>query len=158
MIPLELDTVLNAVAKGALLVDARPSLEYLLGHARGSLAVPLDAHFGPWVATLVAPARPILLLAPEGRALESAISLSRLGFDSVWGYVRDGISAFRSLRPDLLARTPALSPVELVLRRDAQVVDVRTVAERELRRIPGTVHIPLQELARRAPREVARDK
>src|SRR4029077_16283619 len=89
VLPLELDTVLGAVAKGALLVAARPSLEYLLGHARGSLAVPLDAHFGPWTATLVPANRPILLLAPEGRALESAISLARLGLDSVWGYVRD---------------------------------------------------------------------
>jgi rhodanese-related sulfurtransferase len=100
----------------------------------------------------------MLLIAPEGRALESAISLSRIGFDSVWGYVRDGISAFRSLRPDLLARTPALSPVELALRRDAQVIDVRTTPERELRRIPGSSHVALQELAPRAPREVARDK
>lgn len=158
VLPLDLDTVLNAVAKGALLVDARPSLEYLLGHARGSLAVPLDAHFGPWVATLVAPTRPILLLAPEGRALESAIGLSRLGFDGCWGYIRDGISAFRALRPDLLARTPALSPVELSLRRDAQVIDVRTIAERELRRIPGSAHTPLQELALRAPREITRDR
>ncbi|HZU97556.1 MAG TPA: MBL fold metallo-hydrolase [Planctomycetota bacterium] len=158
VVPLELDTVLNAVARGSLLIDARPSLEYLLGHARGSLAVPLDAHFGPWVATLVPPKKPMLMVAPEGRALESAIALARIGFDTVWGYLRDGISAFRSLRPDLLARTPALSPVELALRRDAQVVDVRTLAERELRRIPATVHVPLQELARRAPREVARDK
>jgi glyoxylase-like metal-dependent hydrolase (beta-lactamase superfamily II)/rhodanese-related sulfurtransferase len=158
VVPLDLDAVLNAIARGALLVDARPALEYLLGHARGSLAVPLDAHFGPWVATLVAPKKPMLLIAPEGRALESAISLSRIGFDSVWGYVRDGISAFRSLRPDLLARTPALSPVELALRRDAQVIDVRTTPERELRRIPGSSHVALQELAPRAPREVARDK
>jgi rhodanese-related sulfurtransferase/glyoxylase-like metal-dependent hydrolase (beta-lactamase superfamily II) len=158
VLPLELPTILSAVAKGTLLVDARPALEYLLGHARGSLAVPLDAHFGPWVATLVPSGRPLLLLAPEGRALESAIALARLGFDGVWGYVRDGIAAFRTLRPDLLARTPALSPVELALRRDAQVVDVRTIAERELRRIPGSLHAPLQELAQRAPHEVVRDK
>jgi rhodanese-related sulfurtransferase/glyoxylase-like metal-dependent hydrolase (beta-lactamase superfamily II) len=156
--PLELDAALRAIAKGALLVDARPSLEYLIGHARGSLAVPLDAHFGPWIATLVGPGRPIVLLAPDGRALEAAIALSRLGLDSVWGYVRDGIAAYRALRPDLLVRTPALSPVELALRRDSQVVDVRSTAERELRRIQGSEHLPLHELAASAPRSIARDR
>jgi rhodanese-related sulfurtransferase/glyoxylase-like metal-dependent hydrolase (beta-lactamase superfamily II) len=158
VVPLELERALGAIAKGTLLVDARPALEYLLGHARGALAVPLDTHFGPWVATLVPPTRPVVLLAPEGRALESAIALARLGFDGVWGYVREGISAFRTLRPDLVTRTPALSPVELAVRSDAQVIDVRTVAERELRRIPGSVHTPLQDLGAKAPREISRDR
>lgn len=158
VVPLDLNVVLKAVARGALLVDARPSLEYLFAHARGSLSVPLDAHFGPWVASLVAPVRPMILLAPEGRALETAIALSRVGVDSVWGYARDGIAAFRALRPDLLVRTPVLSPVEVALRRDAQVLDVRSIPERELRRIVGSDHVPLHELALRAPRDVARDR
>ncbi len=156
--PLGLEQVIKATEKGALLVDSRPSLEHLLGHPRGSLAVSLEAHFGPWVGTLVDPSRPVILLAPEGRALESAITLARVGFDSVWGYLRDGIFAYRDKRPDLVARSMAISPVELSLRREAMVIDVRTTAERELRRITGSVHIPLHELERRAPSEVARDK
>lgn len=158
VVPLEIDQVLRAVGKGALLVDARPSLDYLLGHARGSLAVPLDACFAPWVGTLVAPERPLILLPPEGRALEAAVALARIGLDSVWGFVRGGIGALRAARPDLVARTPVLSPLEVLRQPGGHLVDVRATAERDLRRLPGSAAVPLHELGRRAPLELPRDQ
>lgn len=158
VVPLELEQALNAIDKGALLVDARASLDYLLAHVRGSLAVPLDACFAPWVGTLVAPDRPLILIAPDGRALEAAVALARIGLDSVWGYLTGGIGAVRSARPDLVTRTPVLSPLEVVRQRVAHLLDVRASAERDLRRLAGSSPIPLHELARRAPQELAREQ
>jgi glyoxylase-like metal-dependent hydrolase (beta-lactamase superfamily II)/rhodanese-related sulfurtransferase len=156
--PLELEQALSAVAKGALLIDARPSLDYLLAHAHGSLAVPLDACFAPWIGTLVPADRPLILIPPDGRALEAAVALSRIGLDSVWGYVRGGIGALRAARPDLVARTPVLSPLEAQRQRTALLLDVRSSAEREIRRLPASVPIPLHELAKRAPLELSREQ
>jgi rhodanese-related sulfurtransferase/glyoxylase-like metal-dependent hydrolase (beta-lactamase superfamily II) len=158
VVPLELDQVLSAMSKGALLIDGRASLDYLLAHVRGSVVVPLDACFAPWVGTLVAPDQPLVLLPPDGRALEAAVALARIGLDSVWGYVRGGISAFRAARPDMIARTAVLSPLEVARQRGARLLDVRGVAERELRRIPGSASIPLHELGRRASLELPQDQ
>jgi rhodanese-related sulfurtransferase/glyoxylase-like metal-dependent hydrolase (beta-lactamase superfamily II) len=157
-IPLDLDVVLNALAKGALLVDARPGAEHAAGHMRGALAVPLDGRFAPWVGSLVPPTRPLILLAPDGRAMEAAVALARIGHDSIWGHVRGGMAAFRAARPDLVARTALVAPTDLAGRRDILLVDVRSKEESQARRIPGSLSIPIGALATRAPGEIPRER
>lgn len=47
---------------------------------------------------------------------------------------------------------------ELAERGEAQVVDVRTEAERDAARVPGTAHIPLERLEEAAPAELDRER
>ena len=96
--------------------------------------------------------KPIVIVADPGREHEAATRLGRIGFDHVAGYLDDGMASLRS-RPELTALTERLSAqvaAERAAAGDADarplVLDVRTPAEREQKRLGGSVGIPLNHL------------
>jgi rhodanese-related sulfurtransferase len=75
----------------------------------------------------------------------------RIGFDHTVGHVRD-VEGYLLAHQDRVEQASRLTPyqVELFGRSlDLQVVDIRNEGELAEGRIPGSVHIPLAELARR---------
>lgn len=61
------------------------------GFIPGSVQIDLEMTFALWVGRLIKPTEKLILLAPEGREVESIIRLSRIGYDNVVGWVKGGI-------------------------------------------------------------------
>ncbi|MEU9512359.1 rhodanese-like domain-containing protein [Micromonospora sp. NPDC048169] len=150
--PLTPAEFLAARADGAVVVDARDPQEYATGHLRGALNVPADGRFAETAGSVVAPDRPVLVVAPQDREEEIVVRLARIGFDRVIGYLREPESAFLEMVTEM-TRASRLTATELraaLDRPDAPVVlDVRNAGEREQGAVDGSLHIPLAELTRR---------
>ena len=101
-----------------------------------------------------------MVIAEPGREEEAAKRLGRIGFARVAGYLRDGVQALEG-RPDLVDGWDPIDAStlakELTSPSPPLVVDVRGPKERELKHIEGSVHIPLDQLRRRAS-ELPRDR
>ncbi|WP_431878328.1 MBL fold metallo-hydrolase [Micromonospora marina] len=150
--PLTPAEFLAARAGGAAVVDARDPQEYATGHLRGALNVPADGRFAETAGSVVAPDRPVLVVAPQDREEEIVVRLARIGFDRVIGYLREPEGAFLEMVAEM-TRASRVTATELraaLQRPDAPVVlDVRNTGEREQGAVDGSLHIPLAELTHR---------
>jgi hydroxyacylglutathione hydrolase len=146
--PLDEAALLAAVRGGARVVDMRASGDFLRGHLRGSVSVPLSRTFLHWVGSLIDPGRDVVLVAeaPARHAAREAMhDLALIGFDRVLGAIEP--SAFASLAPHGLESVPIISGAELAARSDGRtILDVRNDSEWEAGHIPGAIHVPLSRL------------
>jgi rhodanese-related sulfurtransferase len=148
--PLPLDTVLSMKAAGAQILDTRDAAEFAAGHLVGSVNIGLVGQYATWAGTILDHGRPIIIIAVPGQESESALRLGRIGFDNVAGYLEHGIASLAS-RPDLTDTTDRLSPAraaEELSEGGAVAIDVRTPSERRHASIGGSLHMPLNHLAR----------
>ena len=78
--------------------------------------------------------------------------LGRIGFDSIVGYLRDGISALET-RTDLMTGTTRVTPAEAAAAMASSapplVLDIRAPKEWQKSHIDGSVNIPLNHLLER---------
>ena len=141
----------EALAGGAILVDARDQQEFAAGHLGGSISIPSDGRLAETVGTVLEPTQAFVLLAPAEQVQEVAVRFARIGFDQVLGHVTDP-EAYLLAREDRVERASRLTvaQVEEVCDRDSvQVVDIRNVGELAQGSIPGSTHLPLAELRTR---------
>jgi rhodanese-related sulfurtransferase/glyoxylase-like metal-dependent hydrolase (beta-lactamase superfamily II) len=151
--PLDVDVLLALESVGAQILDVRDPVEYARAHMRGSVNIGLGGQYATWAGTVLDRDKPIAIIAEPGREEEAATRLGRIGFDSVTGFLRDGISALES-RTDLMTGTERLGPVEaaaaLASPAPPVVLDVRARREWENGHLKGSVNIPLNRLIERA--------
>jgi hydroxyacylglutathione hydrolase len=150
--PLDLEVLQSLQAVGAQVLDVRDPVEYARAHMKGSLNIGLGGSYATWAGTLLDRDKPIVIIAEPGRQEEAAMRLGRIGFDSVVGYLRDGISAFES-RTDLMTGTTRVTPAEaagaLASSMPPIVLDIRAPREWQKSHIEGSVNIPLNHLVER---------
>jgi hydroxyacylglutathione hydrolase len=150
--PLDLDVLLSLQSVGAQVLDVRDPVEYARAHMKGSLNIGLGGSYATWAGTVLDRDKPIVIIAEPGRQEEAAMRLGRIGFDSVVGYLRDGISALES-RTDLMTGTTRVTPAEaagaLASSTPPIVLDIRAPREWQKSHIEGSVNIPLNHLAER---------
>ena len=150
--PLDLDAVLRLHKGGAQLLDVRDPSEYAGAHLLGSTNIGLCGQFATWCGTLLHRDQPLVLIADPGSEPEAAIRLGRIGFDHVAGYLQGGMRALDQ-RPDLLRHTERITAQALAERLNGDepphVVDVRNESEWNDKRIVGSIHVPLSQLAAR---------
>jgi len=153
--PMHLQELLELQRAGAQILDTREPAEFAAAHLAGSVNIGLSGQYATWAGTILSPQRPIVVIAEPGRELESAMRLGRIGFDTVVGYLDDGLWTLES-RPELIARTERLSPAlaaeRLASNEPPLVVDVRATREYEAKHIEGSLSIPLNHLAELADR------
>jgi rhodanese-related sulfurtransferase len=151
--PLSLDEVVRLMRCGAQVVDVRDPSDFAQAHLCGSLNIGLCGSYATWAGTLLDHDTPIVLIADPGRETEATMRLGRIGFDHVAGYLDDDRRALAS-HPALVRRTARITAATLaaqlaVLSEPPVLLDVRTLHEWQAGRIAGSLHIPLQHLARR---------
>ena len=154
--PLKLDQVLALQDSGhAQILDTRDPADFAAVHLAGSINVGLGGQYATWAGTVLSRDRPIVIIADPGREPESATRLGRIGFDHIVGYLEDGLQSIAS-RPELTISTERLSAQVAADRVHAQtgdgapvLIDVRAPRERDQKRIPGSLSIPLNHLAER---------
>ena len=149
--PIDIDVLLSLQSVGAQVLDVRDAVEYSRAHLKGSLNIGLGGSYATWAGTILDRDKPIVIIAEPGRQEEAAMRLGRIGFDSVVGYLRDGISALES-RTDLMTGTTRVTPAEaaaaLASSAPPVVLDIRAPKEWQKSHIDGSVNIPLNHLAR----------
>jgi glyoxylase-like metal-dependent hydrolase (beta-lactamase superfamily II)/rhodanese-related sulfurtransferase len=151
--PLDPEEFLRRRAAGAVVVDSRDPLAFAAGHLVDSLNVPIDGRFAEQVGGALTPDDDILVVAPDGRALETVTRLARIGYDRVLGHAADAERLFLT-RPEEVRQAGRLTVdtlrAELASAHPPLVVDVRNAIERDQGSfIAGALHIPLAELVAR---------
>ena len=154
--PLKLDHVLALQSSAhAQILDTRDPADFAAVHLDGSLNVGLGGQYATWAGTVLSRDQPIVIIADPGREHESATRLGRIGFDHIVGYLEDGLQSIAS-RPELTISTERLSAQVAADRVHGQaddgtpvLIDVRAPRERDQKRIPGSLSIPLNHLAER---------
>jgi hydroxyacylglutathione hydrolase len=150
--PLSLGQLLEAVADGAQLLDARDQAEFEGAHICGALNIGLVGSFATWCGTILDPGRPVVLVAEPGREVEAATRLGRIGFDTVVGYLAGGMQQLEDA-PELIGRIERITAGSAAEQLDAPdrplFLDVRTAAEYGEAHIEGAVNVPLSQLAER---------
>ena len=154
--PLKLDHVLALQDSAhAQILDTRDPADFAAVHLAGSINVGLGGQYATWAGTVLSRDCPIVIIADPGREPESATRLGRIGFDHIVGYLEDGLQSIAS-RPELTMSTERLSAQVAADRVHAQtddgapvLIDVRAPRERDQKRIPGSLSIPLNHLEER---------
>lgn len=158
--PLDIDAFLALAERGAQVLDVRQPDEFAAGHLAGALNIGLNGQYATWAGTMLDPERPIILIAEPGREQEAALRLGRIGFDSVRGYLRGGMTALAE-RPNLLAFVSrAMAPevaADLANGAPPLLLDVRAPREWAARHIEGSHNLPLNRLRDRLA-EIPRDR
>lgn len=136
---------------GAVILDTRSAVQFGAAHVPRSVHIGLSGQFASWAATLLGLGQEIVLVAEDLDHLKEArVRLTRVGIESVIGYVSDGIEGWMnaglavSQTPQIpvqdLARLASEQPEEI------QIVDVRRPAEWEEAHIPSARLKPLHKL------------
>lgn len=149
--PLTLEDVMRLMNSGAQVLDVRDPADFEAAYLAGSINVGLQGNFATWAGTVLAQDRPIVLIADLGQETEAAMRLGRIGFDHILGYLEGGAQTLHT-RPELLRGIARLTAPELAAAlgdlEPPVVLDVRGPGERAAKYIAGSLHIPLQGLAR----------
>ena len=150
--PIDVERLLALQAVGAEMLDVRDAVEYARAHLKGSLNIGLGGSYATWAGTILDREKPIVIIAEPGRQEEAAMRLGRIGFDSIVGYLQDGISALEA-RTDLMTGTTRVTPAEaaaaLASSTPPLVLDIRAPKEWQHAHIDGSVNIPLNHLLER---------
>ncbi len=151
----------NAVADGAVVVDARTNEQFDEAHIPGAIsASAYDTGFATKVAQVTAPdSELIVVAASDGYEAEAAELLGAVGL-RVRGFLEGGMTAWRSEGRDV-ERIELVDVDELVAQLDGPdpplVLDVRDEDEFERGHIPDSAHIPYADLLERLG-ELPRDR
>jgi hydroxyacylglutathione hydrolase len=145
--PLE---VVELQTDGRLVLDVRAAAEFGAAHVPGALNVGLGGQFAVWAASLIEPDRKIVVVADGDEGIVEAVTrLARVGLETVEGFLRGGMGAWRAAGLETASVTQI--SVDDLQRRveagdDLQVLDVRRPAEYADGHVPRAVAAPLAGL------------
>ncbi|HEX3560488.1 MAG TPA: rhodanese-like domain-containing protein [Pyrinomonadaceae bacterium] len=132
---------------GYVVLDVRGPEDFGAGHLPGALNVGLSGQFASWAGALVPLGSPVILVAASEEQVDEAVTrLARVGHESVRGYLRGGVEAWRDAGFDV-ACVPQISVADLrrmlAEQQDLQVLDVRRPAEYAAGHAPRAASAPL---------------
>jgi hydroxyacylglutathione hydrolase len=95
--PLTAETVQKEIEAGAVVIDIRPSRQFIAGHIPNAYGIPLVTPLTTWAGWVVPFGAPIVLVAetPEEQA-EAVLQLIRIGYDDLRGYLDGGLEAWQA--------------------------------------------------------------
>lgn len=139
---------LEAEANNALVLDTRNADEFSKGFIPNSINIGLGGQFAPWVGEMITDIKqPILIVATDGKAEETAIRLSRVGYDGTIGYLEGGFAAWKAAgKPiDTVNR---ISPEQFAQQWDKNdiVYDIRKDGEYAAEHVDEAFHRPLSNI------------
>jgi glyoxylase-like metal-dependent hydrolase (beta-lactamase superfamily II)/rhodanese-related sulfurtransferase len=144
---LSVEEVNKLKGQGHLVLDVRAAGEFGAGHVPGALNIGLGGQFASWAGALVAIDTPLILVAEnEEKVDEAVMRLARVGHESVKGFLRGGMDAWKLAGLET-ASIQQISVKELRERIDKesglQVIDVRRPGEYKSGHAPRAVNLPL---------------
>ncbi len=156
--------VASLANQGHAVLDVRTAGEFGAGHVPGAVNVGLGGQFASWAGSLVALRTPIIIVAGADEQVdETLVRLARVGHESVRGYLRGGMDAWRAHGMEE-ATVTQIHVKELRRMLDAdggsalQVLDVRRPAEYALGHAPRAVSAPLSPRLRQETAHLDRER
>jgi hydroxyacylglutathione hydrolase len=141
---LSVDRVIDHLAEGAELVDARSVVRFAAGHVPGALSIALRPQFGTWLGWLVDATRPLVFILDDDQDRAELVRQCRtIGYNRLAGELAGGMATWRAA--GLSERA-----VMLVGARQARampVLDVRQASEVADGHLPGAIPVELGALA-----------
>ncbi|UFH30384.1 MBL fold metallo-hydrolase [Chryseobacterium sp. C-71] len=134
---------------GALILDTRGAGEFHKGFIPNSINIGLKGDFAPWVGSLIVDVKhPLLLVADEGSEEEVITRLSRVGFDNVLGYLKDGFNSWKNSTKEI-DEVKRISPTEFVeqFNENSKIIDVRKIGEYSAEHIDNAYSKPLDNIS-----------
>jgi hydroxyacylglutathione hydrolase len=151
-------TIVDAIPyfrRGAAMLDTRSKEEFVAKHVQGAVHLPADDQLSNRVGFVLPPDLPLVLLVTNEADYRKAIlSLARVGYENVIGYLEGGLQSWEAYGlPVTSGDIEDVQPTDLqaMLNNGAQpiVVDVREPWEYQMGHVAGSKLIPLGELASR---------
>jgi len=150
----------SVLAGGAIVVDARPAVDFAGGHVPGALSIPLSDDFLTLSGWLVPYDRPIYLVTRhDEEAIEAARDMASIGLDAVEGYLDATGLARWTGSGGALRNTLEVGWEEAERSRSedgAVLIDVRAFTDWKRGHVPQAQHAFLGSLAERSE-EFSRD-
>jgi hydroxyacylglutathione hydrolase len=143
---------------GVLLLDGRPTRVFDAEHVPGSVNVTMTrASVGTRAAWVADPEADVILnAASEDEGRRMARMLEAVGFRRIAGYLAGGTTAWREAGFEtgstVAVDVPGLA--EQIRSGEVRILDVRDDDEWEESHVPGSLHIPFQELRDGVPAEL----
>jgi len=139
----------------AIILDTRKASEFAKGFIPSSVNIGLESNFAMWVGELIVDLTQQILIVAEdkGKAHETIISLSRVGYDFAIGYLAGGFEAWK-VEGKEIETVERVTAEDLVLLEEIQQVpifDVRKKSEFNSEHVVGAINIPLNELIGHLP-------
>ncbi|MQP53638.1 MULTISPECIES: rhodanese-like domain-containing protein [unclassified Flavobacterium] len=140
--PKEFETIANQTE--AIILDVRNESEFVKEHIPSSIFIGLHGQFAPWVGALIRDTKqPILLVTPDGMEVETITRLSRVGFDNTLGYLKGGVTAWKSAgfeTDSIESITPEIFASKF---ENTTIVDARKPSEYKAEHVENAINIPL---------------
>src|SRR2546423_46992 len=143
------------VTHGHVILDVRSAREFGAGHVPGSLNIGLGGQFASWAGILIPMGTPIVIVAETDEEVDEAVMrLARVGIESVKGYLRGGIDAWREAGLGMSNMTQiTVGDLRKLIEKEAELqgLDVRRPPEYEGGHVPHALHAPLLNLQSTIP-------
>ncbi|MDW8465984.1 MAG: rhodanese-like domain-containing protein [Chloroherpetonaceae bacterium] len=145
--PMSPDEFEQAMKNGAVVLDSRSPDDFSAGSIQGAVNIWRNGQMANWVGSLIPKSAQILVIADEGYELEAAMRCARIGYDSVIGYLKGGVQAWKQSGRPVITRQ-RLTPKQAFeeVKNGAVLLDVRKPAERKNKFIEGSLFITLTHL------------
>ena len=154
---LNIDQFTDAVKqKEAMIIDTRSTEDFMKASIPQSVFIGIDGNFATWAGTIIQDVKqPIVFLADEGREIEVATRLARVGFDNNMGFLKGGLNTWIEANNPTQSAS-SITPDELAdrYRKDhfINILDVRKLSEYESQHIEGAINAPLDYYAEQLPK------
>ncbi|MFG1609698.1 rhodanese-like domain-containing protein [Actinoplanes sp. NPDC049265] len=142
------DQLRKRLADGEWVVDLRNRVAFAAGHLAGTLNFGLDGSFATYLGWLIPWGTPVTLLGGTvEQVAEAQRELVRVGIDCPAAHATGTPAEWAGDgQPAVLPRATFADLAQVQHHRPVVVLDVRRRLERAEGHLPGSVHIPLQEL------------
>ena len=134
--------------KETLIIDTRDITNIANAHVPFSLGISLKSTFNNWVGKLVKPKTNILMVCESGSEREAITQLSRIGYDSVSGYLDGGFDTWKSSNKPT-SGVKLITPEEMlkiVEDKSHTLVDIREPGEWEAGVVGEPIKVSLSTL------------
>jgi len=149
LVPLSVHEIRQSLEDHVVVVDLREASCFGGAHLPGSINIGFSAFSASWLADIVDPALPLVLVAStEREAKEAAIMFYRAGYHHIKGYCTGVMGWILSGGDTGFLPQISVHALHHVLKKyeDHLVLDVRTKEEWEEGRIASAVHLPIHTL------------
>ena len=140
---------------GAALLDLRPREEFIEQHVPGSVNLQPDDQLSNLIGFILSPEMPLILLGSNGLDYSVvALSVARVGYENIVGYLTEGLDAWGQMNLPLTSGD--ISSIDVTELRDMLdtasddgllLLDVREPWEYARGHVPGAQLIPLDQLS-----------
>lgn len=156
--PLNIQEAIPHFQRGTGLLDTRSKEAFVQSHIPGSVHLEADSQLSNRIGFVFPPDVPVILLLSDPSEYEQVVySLARVGYDSVIGYLAEGLDVWEKMGLPLTSGDiQDVEPVQLheILETCVdgdcpEIVDVREPWEYRQGHVPGALLIPLGQLSAR---------